>query len=205
METLSAAGHAVSGRAFDLFDPAAVRDGVAGIESKIGPIDILINNAGIQRRVPLLECREETWREVIDTKLSSVFRVGREIARGMVTRRLGKITNICSLQSELGRYSIAPYAVSKGGVSSLTRNMCAEWAQHDIQVNGIGPGYFKSELTRAPVDDETFSDWLCARTPANRWGDVSELKGAAVYLASQASDYVNGQILYVDGGLSAVV
>jgi gluconate 5-dehydrogenase len=205
VETLSAAGHSVAGRAFDVRDPAAVRDGVAGIESDVGPIDILINNAGIQRRVPLLECTEETWREVIDTNLSSVFRVGREVARGMVPRRRGKIINICSLQSELGRYSIAPYAASKGGVRMLTRNMCAEWAQHNIQVNGIGPGYFKTELTRALVDDETFSDWLCARTPANRWGDVSELKGAAIYLASQASDYVNGQILYVDGGLSAVV
>ena len=205
VETLAAAGHAVSGRAFDVLDPAAVREGVAGIESEIGPIDILINNAGIQRRVPLLECTEETWQEVIDTNLSSVFRVGREVARGMVARGRGKIINICSLQSELGRYSIAPYAASKGGVRMLTRNMCAEWAQHNVQVNGIGPGYFKTELTHALVDDEAFSDWLCARTPANRWGEVSELQGAAIYLASRASDYVNGQILYVDGGLSAVV
>jgi gluconate 5-dehydrogenase len=205
VETLSSAGHAAVGRVFDVLDPRAVRDGIAWIEAAVGPIDILINNAGIQRRVPLLECPEETWQEVIDVNLSSVFRVGREVARGMVARKHGKIVNICSLQSELGRYSIAPYAASKGGVRMLTRNMCAEWAEHNIQVNGIGPGYFKTDLTRSLVEDAAFSEWVGKRTPAGRWGEVGELKGAAIFLASPASDFVNGQILYVDGGLTAVV
>jgi gluconate 5-dehydrogenase len=205
VETLTAAGHSAVGRVFDVLDAKAVRDGVAWIEAAVGPIDILINNAGIQRRVPLLECPEETWQEVIDVNLSSVFRVGREVARGMVARKRGKIINICSLQSELGRYSIAPYAASKGGVRMLTRNMCAEWAEHNVQINGIGPGYFKTDLTRALVDDTAFSEWVGKRTPAGRWGEVGELKGAAIFLASPASDFVNGQILYVDGGLTAVV
>jgi gluconate 5-dehydrogenase len=200
-----AAGLNAVGRSFDVLSTDAVKEGIADIEKKIGPLDILINNAGIQRRFPLLECSQETWQEVIDMNLTSVFRVGREVARYMVARGRGKIINICSLQSTLGRASIAPYAASKGGVAMLTRNMCAEWAPANIQVNGIAPGYFKTELTRALVEDEAFSTWLCKRTPANRWGDVNELKGAAIYLASRASDFVNGHILYVDGGLSAVV
>ena len=202
---LSAAGLNALGWRFDVLSAAEVTDSIKQIETDIGPIDILINNAGIQRRVPLLECPEETWREVIEVNLTSVFRVGREVARYMVGRRQGKIINTASLQSELGRYSIAPYAASKGGVRMLTRNMCAEWAQHNIQVNGIGPGYFKTELTKALVEDSDFSAWLCKRTPANRWGEVDELKGAAVFLASPASDFVNGHIIYVDGGLSAVI
>ncbi len=202
---LAAAGHTAEGACFNVLDAEAVTDQVARIERDLGALDILVNNAGIQRRVPLLECPEETWQEVIDVNLTSVFRVGRAVAAHMVARRRGKIINICSLQSELGRYSIAPYAASKGGVRMLTRNMCAEWAQHNVQINGIGPGYFKTELTRALVADEAFSEWLCKRTPAQRWGEVSELTGAAVFLASPASDFVNGQILYVDGGLSAVV
>jgi gluconate 5-dehydrogenase len=200
-----AAGLNAVGRSFDVLSTDAVKEGIADIEQKIGPLDILINNAGIQRRFPLLECSQETWQEVIDMNLTSVFRVGREVARYMVARGRGKIINICSLQSTLGRSSIAPYAASKGGVAMLTRNMCAEWAPANIQVNGIAPGYFKTELTKALVEDEAFSTWLCKRTPANRWGDVNELKGAAIYLASRASDFVNGHILYVDGGLSAVV
>jgi gluconate 5-dehydrogenase len=200
-----AAGLNAVGRSFDVLSTDAVKEGIADIEKKIGPLDILINNAGIQRRFPLLECSQETWQEVIDMNLTSVFRVGREVARYMVARGRGKIINICSLQSTLGRASIAPYAASKGGVAMLTRNMCAEWAPANIQVNGIAPGYFKTELTKALVEDEAFSTWLCKRTPANRWGDVNELKGAAIYLASRASDFVNGHILYVDGGLSAVV
>ncbi len=202
---LAAAGLNAIGCRFDVLSPDGVKEGIAHIETKIGPLDILVNNAGIQRRVPLLECPEETWQEVIDVNLTSVFRVGREVARYMVARGRGKIINICSLQSELGRFSIAPYAASKGGVRMLTRNMCAEWAQHNIQVNGIGPGYYKTELTKALVENEEFSAWLCKRTPANRWGDPAELKGAAIYLAAPASDFVNGHILYVDGGLSAVV
>lgn len=202
---LRAAGHDASGCRFDVLNSDDVTAGIEHVESTLGPIDILVNNAGIQRRVPLLECPEETWQEVIDVNLTGVFRVGREAARRMVPRRRGKIINICSLQSELGRYSIAPYAASKGGVRMLTRNMCAEWASHNIQVNGIGPGYFKTDLNEALVKDEEFSAWVCRRTPAQRWGNVDELKGAAIYLASAASDYVSGQIIYVDGGMSVVV
>lgn len=202
---LQAAGFEATGCRFDVSDSEGIAAGVEQIESTLGPIEILINNAGIQRRVPLLECPEETWQEVLDVNLSGVFRVGREVARRMVPRERGKIINICSLQSELGRYSIAPYAASKGGVRMLTRNMCAEWAGHNIQVNGIGPGYFKTELNEALVNDEKFSAWVCHRTPSQRWGNVDELKGAAIFLASAASDYVNGHIIYVDGGMSVVV
>ena len=202
---LEAAGFVAHGRAFDVTDSAAVDAAVADIESAIGAIDILVNNAGIQRRTPLLDCPDETWEEVMAANLGSVFRVSRAVARHMVERGRGKIVNTCSLQSELGRPTIAPYAASKGGVKMLTKNMCAEWAPKGIQVNGLGPGYFATELTAALVEDEAFSDWLCKRTPAGRWGDVGELVGATIFLASDASNYVNGHILYVDGGMSAVV
>ena len=202
---LEAAGHVAHGRAFDVTDSDAVEAAVTDIESAIAPIDILVNNAGIQRRTPLLDCPDETWEEVMAANLGSVFRVSRAVARHMVTRGRGKIVNTCSLQSELGRPTIAPYAASKGGVKMLTKNMCAEWAPKGIQVNGLGPGYFATELTAALVEDEAFSDWLCQRTPAGRWGDVGELVGATIFLASDASNYVNGHILYVDGGMSSVV
>ena len=198
-------GHRAEGCRFDVQDTASVEAAIESAETTVGPIEILVNNAGIQRRVPLLECPDETWDEVLDVNLSGVFRVSRAVARRMVPRKRGKIINICSLMSELGRNSISPYAASKGGVRMLTRNMCAEWAGSGIQVNGIGPGYFKTELNEALVNDAAFSDWVCRRTPAARWGDVDELKGAAIYLASDAASYVNGQILYVDGGMSAVV
>ena len=202
---LGEAGHTAHGCAFDVTDSITVENAVESIEKGIGPIDILVNNAGIQRRTPLLECADETWEEVMAVNLGSVFRVSRAVATNMVTRKRGKIINTCSLQSELGRPGIAPYAASKGGVKMLTKNMCAEWAPHGIQVNGLGPGYFATELTAALVEDEAFSDWLCKRTPAGRWGDVGELVGATIFLASAASGYVNGHILYVDGGMSAVV
>ncbi|PID60567.1 MAG: gluconate 5-dehydrogenase [Gammaproteobacteria bacterium] len=196
---------AAIGRAFDITDGDAVENAVAAIEDENGAIDILVNNAGIQRRVPLLDCDTATWQEVLRTNLDSVFHVGRAVARHMVARERGKIINICSMQSELGRPSIAPYAASKGGVKMLTKNMCAEWAKHNIQVNGLGPGYFVTELTAALVDDREFSAWVENRTPAGRWGEVDELIGGAVFLASDASSFVNGHILYVDGGMSAVV
>ncbi len=196
--------HAV-GKAFDVTDSTAVNNAIADIESTVGPIDILVNNAGIQRRTPLLECDDATWEEVMTTNLASVFKVSRAVARHMVERKQGKIINTCSIQSELGRPTIAPYAASKGGVKMLTKNMCAEWAPHNIQVNGLGPGYFATELTAALVEDAEFSSWLCKRTPAGRWGDVEELIGGAVFLSAPASNFVNGHILYVDGGMSAVV
>ena len=139
------------------------------------------------------------------TNLASVFKVSRAVARHMVERKRGKIINTCSIQSELGRPTIAPYAASKGGVKMLTKNMCAEWAPHNIQVNGLGPGYFATELTSALVKDEKFSAWLCQRTPAGRWGNIDELVGGAIFLSASASNFVNGHILYVDGGMSAVV
>jgi gluconate 5-dehydrogenase len=178
---------------------------VARIEAAIGPIDILVNNAGIQRRRPLDEFAVETWREIVGTNLDSVFYVGQAVARHMIPRRRGKIINVCSVQSELGRPGIAPYAATKGAVKMLTKGMCADWARHGLQVNGLGPGYFVTELTRPLVDNPEFSAWLCNRTPAGRWGNVDELGGAAIFLASAASDFVNGQVLYVDGGLTSVV
>jgi len=202
---LRACGVAVETAAFDVTDPAAVQEGIARIEKDVGPIDVLVNNAGLQRRAPLEDFAVETWREVMRTNLDSVFFVAKSAARAMIARGHGKIINICSVQSELGRPSIAPYAASKGAVKMLTKGMCADWARHGLQINGLGPGYFETELTAALVQDAAFTDWLRKRTPAGRWGHVGELVGAAVFLASGASDFVNGHILYVDGGMTSVV
>ena len=199
------AGLDAHGRAFDVTDTAAVDAAIEDIETGIGPIEILVNNAGIQRRVPVLECDDATFDEVISTNLSSVFKVSRAVGRRMVPRGRGKIVNVGSIQSSLGRPSIAPYAASKGAVAMLMRNLCAEWAPSGVQVNGLCPGYFATELTSALVADAEFSDWVGRRTPAGRWGDVDELVGAAVFLCSAASSFVNGHMLYVDGGMSAVV
>jgi gluconate 5-dehydrogenase len=198
-------GHTVHATLFDVTDPAAVQGAVARIEREIGPIRILVNNAGIQRRMPLEDFPEPAWRDVMRTNLDSVFYVAQAVARHMLPRRMGKIINICSVQSELGRPTIAPYAASKGAVKMLTRGMCADWARHNIQINGLAPGYFVTELNKALVEDAAFSEWLCKRTPAGRWGEVTELAGAAIFLASSAADFINGQILYVDGGLTSVV
>jgi gluconate 5-dehydrogenase len=203
--TLRADGLRAEIAAFDVTDAAAVRAGVDAVEAGQGPIDILVNNAGIQRRMPLQDFPEETWAEVMRTNLDAVFYVAKAVARHMIPRGAGKIVNICSVQSELGRPGIAPYAASKGAVRMLTRGMCADWAKHGIQVNGLAPGYFETEMNRALVENAEFSAWLCNRTPAGRWGRVEELGGAAVFLASAASSFVNGQILYVDGGMTAVV
>ena len=202
---LRGAGTTVELATFDVTDQEAVLAGVARIEADYGPIDVLVNNAGIQRRAPLEEFPADTWRELMRTNLDSVFFVGQAVARGMIARGRGKIINVCSVQSELGRPSIAPYAASKGAVKMLTKGMCADWARHGLQVNGLGPGYFATELTQALVDNAEFTDWLCKRTPAGRWGRVEELAGTAVFLASAASDFVNGQVIYVDGGMTSVV
>jgi gluconate 5-dehydrogenase len=191
--------------AFDVTDREAVDAGVAEVEAAIGSLDILVNNAGMQHRAPLLDFPDDAWQRVIETNLTSAFYVGRAVARGMVERGRGKIVNIGSLQSELARAGTAPYAASKGGIKMLTRAMCAEWAPAGVQVNAIGPGYFDTELTSALVQDEQFDAWLKQRTPAARWGQPEELIGTLLYLASPASDFVNGQILYVDGGMSAVL
>jgi gluconate 5-dehydrogenase len=202
---LAAGGHTVHARAFDVSDHKAVEAAIAGIESEIGAIDILFNNAGIQRRMPLTEFPPETWREVMAANLDSVFYVGQAVGKRMVARQRGKIINIASVNAELARPTIAPYNTTKAAVKMLTKSMCAEWARHGVNVNAIGPGYFKTELNRALFTDPAFNDWVCKRTPAGRWGELEELKGAAIFLASDASTYVNGQLLLVDGGMTSVL
>ncbi|MCM2504642.1 SDR family oxidoreductase [Aureimonas altamirensis] len=204
-EALSTRGFDATAAAFDVTDAAAVRSGVDRIEAETGPIDILVNNAGIQRRAPLEDFALDTWREIVSANLDSVFFVGQAVARHMIGRKRGKIINIASLQSEAARYSIAPYTATKGAVKNLTKGMCTDWARHGLQVNAIGPGYFDTPLNKALVEDPKFDAWLRTRTPAGRWGDVKELQGAAIFLASSASDFVNGQTIYVDGGVLATL
>jgi gluconate 5-dehydrogenase len=199
--TLAKAGHKVHAHAFDVTDRAAIERVIDTIERDVGPIDILFNNAGIQRRTPLIDFPAETWREVMSINLDAVFYMGQTVARRMIPRGRGKIVNTCSLGSETARATIGPYVTSKGAVKMLTKAMCVEWAKHGIQANGLGPGYFKTELNTALWTDEKFNAWVAIRTPAGRWGEIDELIGAAVFLASDASNFVNGQILYVDGGL----
>ncbi len=188
---------------FDVTDAAAVAAAIESIETGIGPIDILVNNAGIQRRGPLEDFDDATWRELMSTNLDSVYYVARSAVQFMKPRKKGAIINICSVQSELGRPTIAPYTAAKGGVKMLTKGMAIDWGQHGIRVNGLGPGYFATELNAALVADEAFSGWLTDRTPLGRWGEVEELVGAAVFLASDAASFVTGHILYVDGGVTA--
>jgi gluconate 5-dehydrogenase len=190
---------------FDVTDKTTVETAIEKIEKDIGPIDILVNNAGMQQRAPFVEFPEDGWRKIMATNLDSVFFVTQSVARRMIARERGKIVNICSVMSELGRPTIAPYTASKGAVKMLTKAMCAEFAKHGITANGISPGYFGTELNKALMADEKFSAWVCARTPAGRWGKVEELQGAAIFLASDASSFVNGHILFVDGGMTAVV
>ena len=190
---------------FDVTDSEAVEQAINDIEINIGAIDVLFNNAGIQRRHPFTEFPVAEWNAVIAVNQTAVFLVSQAVARRMVTRKKGKIVNIGSMQSELGRDTITPYAAAKGAVKMLTRGMCVELARHNIQVNGIAPGYFKTAMTQTLVDDKAFTDWLCKRTPAARWGDPQELVGAAVFLSSKASDFVNGHLLFVDGGMLAAV
>ncbi len=202
---LRAEGATAHAAPFDVTSPEDVQLGVARIERDLGAIDILVNNAGMQRRAPLEQFSHEQWEELMKTNVESVFLVGQAAARYMIERKHGKIINICSVQSELGRPSIAAYTASKGAVKMLTKGMAIDWGQHGIQVNGLGPGYFKTELTDALVKDQKFSEWLIGRTPSRRWGDVEDLIGAAVFLASDASNFVNGHILYVDGGVTATL
>jgi gluconate 5-dehydrogenase len=202
---LRAQGATVHTMPFDVGDAQAVAAAVARIEAEIGPIDILVNNAGMQKRAPLQDFEQADWQQLMRTNLDSVFIVGQAVARHMIPRGRGKIINICSVQSELGRPNIAPYTASKGAVKMLTKGMAIDWGPHGLQVNGLGPGYFKTELNQALVDNPEFSAWLVGRTPSRRWGDVEDLVGAAVFLASDASRFVNGHILYVDGGVTATL
>jgi gluconate 5-dehydrogenase len=202
---LGSIGSGVHQAAFDVTDRSQVEAAVERIEHEVGPIDILINNAGIQRRMPLEEFPDDIWREVMRTNLDSAFIVGQTVARRMIPRKKGSIINICSVNSELGRPTIAPYTATKGGLKMLTKGMAVDWGKYGIRVNGIGPGYFKTELNKALYTNEQFSGWLTGRTPLGRWGEVEELVGAAVFLASDAASFVTGHILYVDGGVTAAL
>ncbi|MBP2551667.1 gluconate 5-dehydrogenase [Neorhizobium galegae] len=201
-EELRQAGHQVAVSNFDVTDGEAVKAGVEAIERELGPIDILINNAGMQFRTPLEDFPAERWEQLLKTNISSVFYVGQAVARHMIKRGRGKIVNIASVQSELARPGIAPYTATKGAVKNLTRGMSTDWAKHGLQVNALAPGYFKTPLNQALVDSAEFSSWLEKRTPAARWGNVDELVGAAVFLSSKASSFVSGHTLYVDGGIT---
>jgi gluconate 5-dehydrogenase len=188
---------------FDATDHAAVRAAVDGFEADIGPIDILVNNAGMQHRTPLEDFPPEAFERLLHTNISSVFNVGQAAARHMIARGRGKIINIASVQTALARLGIAPYTATKGAVGNLTKGMATDWAKHGLNCNAIAPGYFDTPLNAALVADPAFTTWLEKRTPAGRWGRVEELVGACVFLASDASSFVNGHILYVDGGITA--
>jgi gluconate 5-dehydrogenase len=205
-ERLAGAAAAIAGAetaAFDVTDPEAVAAGIERVERESGPIEILVNNAGMQFRAMLEDFPIEKWKELLDTNVSSLFYVGQAVARRMIPRGRGKIINIGSVQSELARPGIAPYTATKGAVRNLTRGMATDWARHGLQINAIAPGYFRTPLNQALVDEPAFSEWLAKRTPAGRWGEVGELVGAAVFLASDASSFVNGHTLFVDGGITA--
>jgi gluconate 5-dehydrogenase len=202
---LQSAGHEVEVSAFDVTDEDAATKAVSAIVAKHGKLDILFNNAGMQFRTTLEDYPIAKWRELFQVNVESAFIVGKAVAKYMIAAQSGKIINISSVQSELGRPTIAPYTATKGAVKMLTKGMCADWAKHGIQVNAIGPGYFKTPLNQALVDNPEFSAWLEKRTPAGRWGTVDELIGAAVFLASDASSFVNGHVLYVDGGITSVL
>lgn len=179
---------------------------VARMEGEAGPIDILVNNAGIIKRIPILEMKAEEFREVLDVDLTGPFIMAKTVARGMRERGNGKIINMCSMMSELGRNTVSAYAAAKGGLKMLTRSMATEWAKYNIQINGIGPGYFATSQTEPiRVDGHPFNDFIISRTPAGRWGNPEDLAGTAVFLASGASDFVNGQVIYVDGGILATI
>ncbi|MBW1296199.1 gluconate 5-dehydrogenase [Aquimarina litoralis] len=199
-------GIKAKGYKFDVTNEREVQDAISKIESEIGPIHILINNAGIIKRIPLENMEVDDFKEVLDVDLVSPFIVSKHVVKGMIKRKSGKIINICSMMSELGRNTVGAYAAAKGGLKMLTQNMATEWAKHNIQVNGIGPGYFATEQT-APIriDGHPFNDFIVNRTPAAKWGNPNDLAGSAIFLASKASDFVNGHILYVDGGILATI
>lgn len=197
-------GGSASTACFDVTDAASVASAIAEVEAE-RPIDILVNNAGIQRRGPLDQFDDNDWRELMATNLDGIYFTTKAVAQGMIARRQGKIINIASVQSELARPGIAPYTAAKGAVRNFTRGMCADWARYNIQANAIAPGYFDTPLNAALVQDEAFDTWLRGRTPAGRWGNLEDLHGAAIWLASSASNFVNGQTIYIDGGITTVI
>jgi gluconate 5-dehydrogenase len=198
-------GHTVHEAPFNVTDEAAITTAFERLDAEGIDVDILVNNAGIQFRRPMVDLATEDWRRVIETNLTSAFVIGREAARRMIRRSHGKIINIGSLTSQLARATVAPYTVAKGGIKMLTQAMTAEWAGSGIQANAIGPGYMLTDMNQALVDDPAFNAWVIGRTPARRWGKPDELIGTVIFLASPASDYVSGQIIYVDGGMSSVL
>jgi gluconate 5-dehydrogenase len=200
---LDEGGAAVQMLAFDVTDHAAARCAIDGFEAASGQIDILVNNAGMQFRTPLEDYPAEKFELLMQTNIASVFHVGQAVARHMIARGAGKIVNICSVQTALARPGIAPYTMTKGAVANLTKGMATDWAKHGLQCNGLAPGYFDTPLNAALVADPEFSAWLEKRTPAGRWGKVEELVGACIFLSSEASSFVNGTILFVDGGITA--
>jgi gluconate 5-dehydrogenase len=202
---MRAAGLSAEPMPFNVTDEAGIKAAFDRLDSQGIHVDILVNNAGIQFRKPMLELETADWQRVIDTNLTSAFMIGREAARRMITRGQGKIVNIGSLMSNLARATVAPYTVSKGGIKLLTQAMTAEWAGLGIQANAIGPGYMLTEMNEALVNNPTFNAWVVGRTPSKRWGKPEELIGAVLFLSSAASDYVNGQIIYVDGGMTAIL
>ncbi|AUC23491.1 MULTISPECIES: gluconate 5-dehydrogenase [Polaribacter] len=194
------------GSLFNVTDENAVKESVAKIEAEIGNIDILVNNAGIIKRTPLVEMEVVDFKAVIDVDLVAPFIVSKHVVKGMIERKSGKIINICSMMSELGRNSVGAYAAAKGGLKMLTKNMATEWAKYNIQTNGIGPGYFATSQTEPiRIEGNPFNDFIVSRTPAGKWGDPDDLQGAAIFLSSKASDFVNGQVVYVDGGILATI
>ncbi len=206
LESYKNDGLRVHGLLFDVTNEALVKENIEKIEKEIGPIHILVNNAGMIKRIPALEMEVEDFRKVLDVDLTGPFIMSQQVGKYMVERRAGKIINICSMMSELGRNTVSAYAAAKGGLKMLTRNLATEWAKYNIQVNGIGPGYFDTEQT-APirVDGHPFHEFIINRTPAGRWGDPDDLAGTTVFLASRASDFINGQVIYVDGGILATI
>lgn len=189
---------------FDVTDEVAVDKGISTIEKEVGPVDILVNNAGIIKRIPILDLKVDDFKEVIDIDLVAPFIVAKRVAPKMIENRSGKIINMCSMMSVYGRNSVSAYASAKGGLKLLTANMCCEWAKYNVQINGIGPGYIATPQT-APIREgaHPFNDLVMTRTPANRWGEPEDVGNAALFLASKAADFVNGQVLYVDGGILA--
>jgi len=202
---LAAKGHQARACVFDVTDEVAITKAFDALDVAGIHVDILVNNAGIQLRKPMVELTTPEWRSVIETNLTSAFVIGREAAKRMIPRGYGKIINIASLTSELSRATVAPYTVSKGGIKLLTKAMAAEWAASGLQANAIGPGYMITDMNQALIDNPAFDAWVKGRTPAKRWGMPEELIGAAVFLAAPASNYVNGQVIYVDGGMISVL
>jgi len=202
---LADAGSSATTSVFDVTAASAIREGIAGIEAQHGHLDVVVNNAGIQRRNPLVDFKQQDWDDIIATNLTAPYLVSQAALPGMIRRRSGKIINIASLMSELARPTVVPYTAAKGGVRQLTRGMAVELAPHNIQVNAIAPGYFATEMNRALIDNAEFNAWVCKRTPAGRWGMPEEIAGLAVFLASSAADYMTGQMLVIDGGMSVAL